>query len=145
MVCGIRFGNEFRKSTQGGIFIRFLLAGAANSLFGFAVYSGAVVAGAAIWLALLSGMLAGTVFNFVTTGGYAFRRLSMIYFPRFLSCYLAVYATNLLLLETLGLWSQNFILSQALITPPLAVLSYFMMSRFVFCDRKTTSSRRIPE
>lgn len=131
---------HFRSSTTDtsanrGIFLRFLIAGAANTLFGFTVYSISLLAGAAVWLALLAGMLSGTLFNFITTGGYAFRRLSLAYFPRFLACYLAVYGLNMLLLDGLTTWTRSYILSQAIVTAPLALLSYFLMSRFVFSDR----------
>ena len=54
-------------------FVRFLLAGMVNTLFGLAVFAGTTRVGLAPWAALLAGMLAGIAFNFVTLGGYAFR------------------------------------------------------------------------
>lgn len=112
--------------------LRFLLAGALNTLFGYAVYAVCILAGAPIWLALLIGMLAGTVFNFFTTGGYAFRQLSARLYPRFLACYLLLYAVNLALIEGLSAWMGKPLLIQALLLVPLALLSYFMMARLVF-------------
>lgn len=113
-------------------FMRFLVAGGVNTIFGFAVYSICIVAGMAVWLALLAGMLSGTVFNFFTTGGYVFRELSLARFPRFVICYLLVYGINLMLIELISTWLSSKILSQAIITFPLALLSYFLMARFVF-------------
>ena len=52
--------------------LRFIVAGAINTLFGFAVYSAAVLAGLPVWSALLVGNVAGVGFNFVTIGGYVF-------------------------------------------------------------------------
>ena len=112
--------------------LRFLLAGAINTLFGYAVYAVCILAGAPIWLALLIGMLAGTVFNFFTTGGYAFRQLSAKFYPRFLACYLLLYAVNLALIAGLSAWIGRPLLIQALLLVPLALLSYFMMARLVF-------------
>ena len=47
------------RQLRGNTFMRFLVAGAANTLFGFVVYSLTILAGAAVWLALLAGIFAG--------------------------------------------------------------------------------------
>ncbi len=112
--------------------MRFLVAGGLNTIFGFAVYTGTILLGAPVWLALLGGMLAGTAFNFITTGGYVFRELSRARFPRFVVAYLFVYAVNLGLIEIILLWLNDKLLSQAVVTIPMALLAYFVMARFVF-------------
>ncbi|MCY1165166.1 GtrA-like protein [compost metagenome] len=117
-------------------FARFLLAGGVNTLFGFAVYSGTILAGGPIWLALLAGILAGIAFNFLTTGGYVFRDLSSRRFPRFLLAYLLIYLVNLGLIALLSRWIIHPILAQAIITAPIAIASYLLMARFVFCEGK---------
>lgn len=119
--------------------IRFLIAGAINTLFGFAVYSVFIIAGVAVWLSLLAGMLFGTVFNFFTTGGYVFRDLSLGRFPLFVICYLFVYGMNLLLIELISFWLNSKILSQAILVLPIAALSYLLMARFVFVSGNKTT------
>lgn len=116
-------------------FMRYLVAGGINTLFGFSVYSICIVTGVAVWLALLAGMLSGTVFNFFTTGGYVFRELLLARFPRFVTCYLLVYGINFMLIELISIWLSSKILSQAILTFPLALLSYFLMGRFVFTSK----------
>lgn len=125
---GSRAGTALRSST----FIRFLVAGGINTLFGYVVYGASVLAGAPVWLALLIGMVAGTVFNFFTTGGYAFRQLEIARYPRFVGCYLLVYALNLVLIDALGPWVPDKLLAQGVLLLPLALLSYFLMDRLVF-------------
>ena len=115
--------------------MRFLVAGGVNTLFGFVVYGLLIAAGLAVWLALLVGMLLGTVFNFLTTGGYVFRELSPARFPRFVLCYLLVYFINLELIELTLTLLNNKILSQAILVFPMAILSYFLMARYVFPSR----------
>lgn len=117
---------------QQSTFLRFLVAGGVNTLFGYAVYSAAILADAPAWVALLIGMLAGTVFNFFTTGGYAFRQLSIGRYPRFVLCYLFVYGVNLVLFEVLSRYIADKLVVQALLLVPLALLSYFIMARLVF-------------
>jgi putative flippase GtrA len=119
-------------SLRGNRFLRFLITGGVNSLFGLAIYSICILTGMTVWLALLVGMLSGTVFNFFTTGGYVFRQLSLSKYPRFVICYLLVYGINIILIELVCVWLNNKIMAQAIITPPLALISYYLMARFVF-------------
>ena len=48
-------------------FLRFLLAGGLNTLFGFAVYSLFALSDLSTWMVLIASNLAGIAFNFVTT------------------------------------------------------------------------------
>lgn len=126
-------------SLRGNRFVRFLAAGGINTLFGFAVYSVFIVAGMEVWFALLAGMLLGTVFNFFTTGGYAFRELAFSRFPRFVICYLLIYGINFMLIGLISGWLNDKILSQAILVLPMALLSYCLMLRFVFPARQHPS------
>ena len=133
----LRCLSVWQDSRVGGLlrnseFLRFLLAGAINTLFGYAIYSLGILTGAPVWMALMVGMLVGTVFNFFTTGGYAFRQLSRERYPRFVGCYLLVYGVNLLLIEGLSLWIDDKLKIQAVLLIPLALLSYLLMARLVF-------------
>lgn len=133
-VAGIanRSGPGADFSSRRSRFMRFLFVGGINTLFGFAVYSIAIIAGMPVWLALFAGMLLGTIFNFFTTGGYVFRELSLRRFPRFVICYLLIYGINFMLIELLSVWFSDKILSQAILVFPMALLSYFIMVQFVF-------------
>ena len=79
--------------------MRFGIAGAANTVFGFAVYAGLVLLGLSVPVALLIATVAGVFFNFLTFGGYTFRRLQLRRLPRFLAAYTLIYLFNLALLE----------------------------------------------
>ena len=79
--------------------VRFGLAGAANTAFGFAVYAALVLLGLPPFAALLLATVAGVFFNFFTFGAYAFRQLQARRLPRFLIAYGLIYLFNLALLE----------------------------------------------
>ncbi len=113
-------------------FVRFLIAGMLNTLFGFLAYSLAILSGLEVWLALLAGVAAGIVFNFVTTGGYVFRDLSLRRFPKFFASYILVYLANFGLIKLLAPWIPHPITAQAIVTLPAALASYWLMSRWVF-------------
>lgn len=120
---------------------RFIAAGALNTLFGFAIYSAAILWGLPVWTALLVANVAGLGFNFVTTGGYAFRSLLLSRFPRFAAAYLGLYLLNWGLIHGLQSWISGAIMAQALLTLPLAALSYLVLSRLVFGVRVSAPPR----
>jgi putative flippase GtrA len=122
--------------------LRFLIVGALNSLFGYAVFSGIVLLGGPAWGAVLGGNAAGLVFNFFTHGGLVFRQLSLTSLPRFTACYAALLCANILLLRWLEPLAGGKLLAQALLTAPLAVLAYVLMSRWVF--RRATAPKAPP-
>jgi putative flippase GtrA len=114
---------------------RFIAAGIANTAFGFLVYGVAVFAGAPVWAALLASIISGILFNFVTIGGYAFRQLSARTFPRFVLCYAVVYLVNLFSSHLLTRGGVGVLSAQALLTIPMAGLSYVLMRHVAFPDR----------
>jgi putative flippase GtrA len=118
-------------------FLRFLLAGGLNTLFGFGVYAGCVRAGAPVWLAMLVGTVAGVAFNFLTLGGYAFRDLSARRLPRFVLGYALVYAANLAAFQAVHRRVADPVACQVLLVVPVALFSYLVMSRFVFRGRRS--------
>ena len=113
-------------------FLRFLIAGGVNMLFGLSVYSLAIVVHAPVWVALLLANVAGVAFNFFTTGAYVFRSLLLSRFPRFVAAYLALYLINWALITWLQMWIPNPIYAQATLTIPLAMFSYVLLLRLVF-------------
>jgi putative flippase GtrA len=121
--------------------LRFLAAGALNSLFGLAIYSLAILCGAPLWGALLASNLTGLGFNFVTTGGYAFRSLLLSRFPRFAAAYTSLYLVNLLLLAALTRLLVSALLAQAVLVVPMALLSFWLLSTHVFPAAEATDQR----
>ncbi|HSV47063.1 MAG TPA: GtrA family protein [Ramlibacter sp.] len=119
-------------SAQQGRVLRFLLVGLLNSLFGFAVFSGLSLAGSSNWLSVLGSNMAGLAFNYFTHSALVFRDLSLAKLPRFGAFYTMLVVLNTALLGWLGPKAGGPVMAQALLTPPLAVLSYVALSRWVF-------------
>lgn len=124
--------HEDRPALRSCRLLRFLIAGSVNTVFGFALYSAMIFAGAPVWAALLLGMALGTVFSYLTMGNYVFRQLSIDRFARFVLFYLIVYFANLGALELLLVWLHDEILVQAFLVLPMAALSYVIMRNLVF-------------
>jgi putative flippase GtrA len=124
--------NFARRLLERNQFVRFIVVGGLNTLFGFAVYSAAILVGGPVWVALAAGNVAGTAFNFVTTGGYVFRSMVLARFPRFASVYLVMYLCNWMLIRWLSPLIPDPIIAQAILTPPMTLISYVLMKRLVF-------------
>lgn len=120
------------KGQRHAVLVRFLFAGAANTVWGWSIYALSILLGAQTWLALAIGMLAGIAFNFVSLGAFVFRDMVLARLPRFLLAYGFLYTANLVCLQAIRPWVDGPIWAQLILTPPVAVASYFVMSRLVF-------------
>lgn len=129
--CG-RFAHDALPALRNPQFLRFLVIGGINTLFGFVLYSLGILAGLPVWLALLLGNIGGTIFSFFTTGRFVFRRFSWNLFPKFTLCYFVVYFVNLGSLAAVSGWLDDKILAQAVLALPMAALSYFILRTLVF-------------
>lgn len=113
--------------------VRFLLMGGFNTLFGFLSYSLAIWFWSEIWLALLISNITGIIFNFLTIGGVVFRDLGFVRLPRFVLVYLGIYLFNwrciVLLIDLIG---TSKIFAQACLVVPMALISYVLLSNYVF-------------
>jgi putative flippase GtrA len=115
--------------------IRFGLAGALNTAFGFGVYAGLVLLNVPVFLALLIATVLGVFFNFLTFGGFAFRRLEAQRLPRFLLAYALIYLFNLALLEGLrAATGIGPIVAQLACLVVVAPMAYLVLRAKVFQD-----------
>lgn len=123
-------------------FIRYLFVGGLNTVFGFLAYSVFILMKLPTWVALLGGNIAGVVFNFFTIGGIVFLNLSVSRAPLFALSYAVIYFINLELLGWITAWVHGRIVAQAILTLPMALLSYLILRSYVF--GKTGGDREAP-
>ena len=129
------FGKNLRKIVQiflSNRFIRFLFVGGLNTLFGFVVYSLLALSDLSTWIVLIASNVAGMAFNFITTGGLVFRDTNLARVPRFLISYGVIFVIYLALIQWLSPIYGGRIWAMAIIVIPMAVLTYFIQSWFVF-------------
>jgi len=113
--------------------LSFGVAGAVNTAFGFAVYAALVLVGLPAFASLLAATVAGVFFNFLTFGGFAFRRLQARRLPRFLAAYGLVYLFNLALLEGLrAATGLGPVVAQLACLPVVAPSAYLLLKAKVF-------------
>lgn len=119
--------------------LRFLVVGSINTIFSYIVYAILILAGAHYSLATLISTVLGVIFNFFTTGRIVFRNMDNKRFISFVLVYAFTYLVNILLLRWLidGLAMEK-LFAGALVTLPVALLSYFLNAKLTFKDKLST-------
>lgn len=127
-----QFRMHGEKTYQEHAFLRFLVAGGVNTVFGYSVFCLALWASRRSMVALVVATILGTLFNFFTVSNHVFRHAKAHLLWRFIAVYAVVFLCNaagLLSFERLGFASA---LAQAILLPLMVVLSYVLNKRLVF-------------
>lgn len=112
--------------------IRFLLTGAVNTAFSYAVYAACIFAGAGYALASAASMTGGILFSYQTASSLVFRGPHRRSLARYALCYLAVYGFSLVLLWTMDAFGIDPYLAGLVVAVPSAILSFALLKLFVF-------------
>jgi len=111
--------------------LRFLVAGAINTAFGYGLYA------FCIWLwgdyvaATVVSMVGGVLFNYRTTSAVVFARHRGS-LPRFIACYAVVLAVSLMLLKLLDARGVDPYLAGLIVAFPAAMLSFVLLRTYVY-------------
>jgi len=124
--------------TVGGSFARFVATGLLNTLFGYGLYAVLVFAGMGYVMALLLATVIGLTFNFFSFGRLAFRMpVAGRRFPGFVAVYAASFALNAGLLRFfVHVGGLDPYLGQLACVPPIALLTYLALDRWVYVKEK---------
>lgn len=120
-------------------FVKFLFVGGLNTLFGYSIYSLFLFFGFHYALASLLGTVLGILFNFKTTGFFVFKNKDNTLVGRFFVVYLFVYIINVGFLRLFEFFNINLYIAGFVLLLPMALLSFFLMKRFVFSGDKNAS------
>lgn len=111
--------------------IRYLVAGAVNTAFGFSIYAALVWGGLDRYLAQAIGYVLGTAFNYVTYSRGVFTDSTPAKL-RFVLSYLGNYIVNLLVLRLASHYLADPYAAGAATTAFVVVLNYLVLKRWVF-------------
>jgi putative flippase GtrA len=113
-------------------FIRFLLVGGVNAIFGYALFAGFVLLTLPAPLALLLATIGSVVFNYFTAKYLVFTQLGRPRFGRFVLVAVIVYVLNAAALIALGQSALPTYWIQAFLLPIFVALTYLLNKSFVF-------------
>lgn len=112
-------------------FLKFLFVGVLNTVFAYTIYALLVTIGLIPNLALFLQYILGVLWNFKTTGIIVFKNHDNRLIFKFVASYIFTFLINSILLKLL----LNFIneyLAQAILVPPIAIISFVIFKFWVF-------------
>ena len=119
-------------------FVRFLLVGVINTLFGYLAFSTLILLGLNYKYAVLLATILGVLFNFKTTGRLVFGSKNNKLMFRFVLVYVVTFLLNVEMLRIvdaidIGIEQKTkMLIAGAILVFPLAVISFILMKLFVF-------------
>ena len=117
-------------------FVRFLFVGGLNTLFSYVIYAILILLNVHFTVATLISTILGIIFNFFTTGSIVFRNRKLSLMLRFFLVYGFTYLVNILLLSFFETKQVDMLIAGAIVTLPVALLSYFLNAKLVFRESK---------
>lgn len=115
-------------------FLRFLVVGAVNTVFGYSVFAALVLFGMDPMPALVLTYVIGALFNFFTTRRFVFQHPGGDAFLRFVAAYVVIYLFNAGLFKLVVAAGAAPLMAQALCLPMVAIFSFFLFKLHVFKD-----------
>lgn len=118
-------------------FLKFIIAGFINTIFGFSIYSFLIFLNTDYKLSIFISTVAGIFFNFfsyrkVFDKKFIFKFNNFI-FIKFLITYSIIYFLNIYLLESIILFlDNNFYLAQIFSLIPCIIVNWLLLNLFVF-------------
>lgn len=113
-------------------FVRFLLIGVVNTLFGYGCFALLLYLGLHYSVALSLGTIIGVLFNFKTTGYFVFKSKDNRPVLHFFAVYSIVFLVNLAGLKIFSSVGIDPYFGGALLVLPMAALAYILNKTFVF-------------
>lgn len=120
----------------GSQFLRFVLVGGLNTVFGVGIYCLAIFIGLPYFMATLVSNVLGVCFNFITTGNLVFRDNNPRLIFRFVTAYVLIYFVNTLVVKAFIELGLNSYWAGIIATPVVAICSYTLLKYFVYRQHK---------
>ena len=108
-------------------FLRFLVVGAVNTGFGYAIFAALVVAGVRPEIALPVAFVIGVIWNFGTHARLVFRTQGLARVPHYVAVYLLLYAINAVALRAALRAGLPPLPAQLVLAGGIAILSFVLI------------------
>ncbi len=130
--------QQLIKLIEKNTFVRFLLVGVINTIFGYSLFAILILVGLDYKYAILIGTIIGVLFNFQTTGKLVFGSKNNKLIFRFIAVYVVTYLLNvegLRIADAINLNIEHktkILIAGAVLILPMALVSYTLNKLFVF-------------
>lgn len=116
-------------------FVRFVAVGVLNTAFGYLIFAALTLMSLPPIAAVTGGTILGVLFNFQSTGRLVFGASGGRLLPRFAGVYAVQALADIGLLHLAIGHGIPVLVAQAVVLPPLVVITFFVMRRYVFARR----------
>jgi putative flippase GtrA len=113
-------------------FVKFLLVGFINSIFGYGCFALFLYIGLHYTLAVLLATICGVIFNFKSTGTLVFGSYDNRRIFLFIRTYVIIYFINIAGIQAFSYIGIGPYIGGAILILPMALLGYILNKRFVF-------------
>ncbi len=113
-------------------FVRFLLVGVINTIFGYSIFLLFLTLGCHYSIAILLTTVFGVLFNFKTIGKLVFNNHNNLLIFKFILVYAVLYILNVSFLGLCKAHAMDVRIGEAIGVVPFALLSYWFNKVFVF-------------
>ncbi len=113
-------------------FIKYIMVGIINTVFGYSVYSLLIFIDLHYSVASLLATLVGVLFNFKTIGSIVFKANDNSLIIKFIAVYSFTYFVNLVGLKIFNSFQINLYLAGFLLLIICTPISYYLNNQFVF-------------
>lgn len=115
-------------------FIKFLITGVLNTIFGYSVYAALIYINLPYYVALFIATVSGIIFNYFSFGSIVFHTKNAWHiFGKFVMAYAVIYIVNALFLNVLtNSLHLNPYIGQAICIPLNVLASWLLMSFWVY-------------
>lgn len=113
-------------------FVRFLIVGFINTIFGYGLFSFFIWIGLHYSLSAFFSTILGVLFNFKTISTLVYDSHDNSLIVRFFGVYGIIYILNITGLYLLNLYGLNAYISGAVLILPLTVISFLLNKKLVF-------------
>lgn len=119
-------------------FIRFLIVGGINTLFGYSVFALFIFLNFHYSIATLISVILGILFNFKTTGKLVFENNENTLIFKFIGVYIGIYFVNVIGLKMFNILKVDMYLAGVLLILPTAIISFILNKKYVFKQKSGT-------
>lgn len=113
-------------------FLKFLMVGGINALFGYLTYALLIFLSFHYVLAVLLSTVLGVLFNFKTTGRLVFKSRDNKLLFKFIGVYLIILPLNIFALKIFRYYEFDMYLAGFILLLPMALIAFALNKKFVF-------------
>ena len=121
-----------KKSISIKQFIKFILVGILNTIFGYGLWAILIFAGMHYALAVILSTIIAVLFNFKTTGCIVFKNKDNKLLWKFIQMYIVTTFLSILVLKCAKMLNINLYLAGFFLTGIIAMISFIIQKYYVF-------------